>query len=249
MYEYNSSFFDGTDRAAFLSAESVIRPLSEVLKIGSVLDLGCSRGAWLSCWRERTGAEIFGVDGPFVNQSHLHIPADSFLSYDLSLPLSLGRRFDLVESLEVAEHLPRAAAETFVDSLTAHGSLILFSAAVPGQGGEYHVNERPWEYWRKLFADRGYHIYDFVRPKVLTDSNVFFWYRHNTFLFAHESIVDQLPEAIRETEVPSSVALRSYLPFWAVAMTVVIRMLPLSAVNGLSRLKQSMLRHLDAVFR
>jgi hypothetical protein len=34
-------------------------------------------------------------------------------------------------SLEVAEHLPPGVAQTFVDALVRHGSVVLFSAAIP----------------------------------------------------------------------------------------------------------------------
>jgi hypothetical protein len=62
----------------------------------------------------------------------------------------------LVQSLEVAEHLDAQAADEFVDNLVRHGRLILFSAALPGQGGERHINEQPLDDWRSRFLARGY---------------------------------------------------------------------------------------------
>ena len=91
-----------------------------------------------------------GVDGPYVDRCKLLIDAGDFHAADLAAPIDLGRQFDLVQSLEVAEHLPAAKAEQFVETLTAHGSRILFSAAVPGQGGENHINEQLPDYWRAL---------------------------------------------------------------------------------------------------
>jgi hypothetical protein len=80
-----------------------------------------------------------------VETARLAMPAKHFAAFDLSRPFRLGRRFDLVQSLEVAEHIPPAQTEIFVDNLAAHGDVILFSAAVPGQGGEFHVNEQPYD--------------------------------------------------------------------------------------------------------
>ena len=87
-----------------------------------------------------------GLDGPFVNRNELLIPNERFSVAELTGPISLGRQFDLVQSLEVAEHLPKTSAERFVQTLVTHGTRVLFSAAIPGQGGENHINEQPLEY-------------------------------------------------------------------------------------------------------
>ena len=91
--------------------------------------------------------------------------------------MNLGETFDLVQTLEVAEHLPAASAGTFVESLVRHGRRILFSAAVPGQIGVCHINERPHAYWRDLFAEHGYVMLDLIRPKVHGNTAVKYWYR------------------------------------------------------------------------
>jgi hypothetical protein len=100
-----------------------------------------------------------------------------------------------VQSLEVAEHVPATAAQTFVDCLVAHAPVVLFSAAVPGQGGDNHVNEQPYEYWRSLFADRGYRMYDFLRPQIV-GTKAAHWYRYNTFLFATRSVPAQIESSL-----------------------------------------------------
>lgn len=61
---------------------------------------------------------------------------------DLTQPLSLGRKFDLCVSMEVAEHLPPSRADSFVADLVGLAPVVLFSAAVPEQGGTNHLNEQ-----------------------------------------------------------------------------------------------------------
>ena len=61
---------------------------------------------------------------------------------DLAQPLQIDRRFDLALSLEVAEHLPPECGSEFVQTLTDLSSVILFSAAIPFQGGTDHLNEQ-----------------------------------------------------------------------------------------------------------
>ena len=91
---------------------------------------------------------------------NLPIPKKNFFAVDLKRPLQLERRFDLVLSLEVAEHLPEECAATFVESLIGLGSVILFSAAIPFQGGTHHVNEQWSNYWVKNFQEREYVVID-----------------------------------------------------------------------------------------
>ena len=136
-----------------------------------------------------------------VETARLAMPAKHFAAFDLSRPFRLGRRFDLVQSLEVAEHIPPAQAEIFVDHLAAHGDVILFSAAVPGQGGEFHVNEQPYEYWRQKFAARGFLTFDFIRPRIAKVPEIEPWYRYNILLFVNEGALSRISSTVAETEV------------------------------------------------
>ena len=98
------------------------------------------------------------------------------------MPLKLPRRFDLVICLEVAEHLPEQVADTLVASLTAAGNCILFSAAIPGQGGQQHQNEQWPQYWQSKFVKRGYEFSDVVRDKIWEREDIEWWYQQNAFL-------------------------------------------------------------------
>jgi SAM-dependent methyltransferase len=235
LYAYGSRFFDTADRTAAISADHVIRHLADLMPIRSVLDLGCGRGVWLAGWLQRGATRVLGVDGPYIDRDKLHIPGASFIAHDLSRPVALDRSFDLVESLEVAEHLAQSVSDTFVDSLTRHGQLILFSAATPGQGGEHHINEQPWQYWRQKFAARDYEVFDFLRPRLVHDRAVYLWYRHNVFVYAHRSIVAALPEAIKATRVPTDMPLANTVPAWARGRKALVRLLPRRAVDRLAR--------------
>jgi len=241
---YDDRFFDTVDYTAAKTADGVLSHLSRQVSPRSVLDVGCGRGAWLAWWLAHGATEVVGVDGDYVDVEKLHIPKTSFLAFDLAHPLSLGRVFDLVQSIEVAEHLMPSAADQFIDNLVRHGKLIMFSAAIPGQGGSQHINEQPWEYWRRKFAACDYEVFDFLRPLIKDDGNLAFWYRHNILLYAHRSIIPSLPVAILATRV-SSQPIRSYLPYWARLATLVVRPLPTSVVDRLARLKWQMIMWLD----
>lgn len=120
---------------------------------------------------------------------------------DLEKPLALDRRFDLVLCLEVAEHLPPTAAEILIDSLTRHADHILFSAAVPSQGGTHHVNEQLLTYWVELFAKRGFLLVDLVRGRIWENTSTLWWLRQNCVLFVQRDILHQNPRLLAEHEV------------------------------------------------
>lgn len=177
-------------RAAF-----VILPLvMEKFKIASMIDIGCGIGTWLSVAKKLGVSEVKGVDANYVDRNLLrkHLLENEFITHDLNLPLDLGKKFDFCLCLEVAEHLPENTADILVDSLVRHSDLILFSAAIPSQGGQNHINEQDPQFWIDKFTIRGYNVYDSIRPLVWNNDEVDIWYKQNIFLFS-KSILN-LPE-------------------------------------------------------
>jgi hypothetical protein len=165
--------------------------VTELLEPHSVCDVGCGRGVWLSVFKEHGVGEVLGMDGDYVNRELLEIDQEQFRAVDLEQGVPPAGRFDLAVSLEVAEHLPGAVAETFVDGLIALAPAVLFSAAVPGQGGRRrHVNERWPDFWRDLFARDDYLPIDCIRPVIWEQREVRYWYRQNTILYASRSLIE-----------------------------------------------------------
>ncbi len=179
---YTQAFYDRAERSA-AAASMIVSLLLGWLRVTSVLDAGCARGTWLAAWRQAACEDGVGIDGNHVDQTKLLIPRERFVEADLSQPFSLGRRFDIVQCLEVAEHLPPSRSVGLVDDLTAHSDIVLFSAAPPGQGGAGHINEQPYEFWRDLFAARGYAAFDCIRPAIAAHREMPYWYRYNLMLF------------------------------------------------------------------
>jgi SAM-dependent methyltransferase len=245
MHVYDSHFFEYINTGARRSASAVISVVLRELAVTSVVDFGCGQGAWMAEWRARGIADVTGVDGSYVDPANLLVPADSFIAHDLTRPIALGRRFDLVQSAEVAEHLPPAAAPTFVDNLTAHGDVVLFSAAAPGQGGEHHVNEQPYEYWHRLFAVRGFELLDFVRPQLAGDRSIEPWYRYNTLVFVRTTRLPELSAALRASLVPLGQPIPDVSPALYRVRKRVIGVLPVWASTALAVAK----KHCHITFR
>jgi SAM-dependent methyltransferase len=194
---YTEDFFtgqsDGSRRSA-AAALPVVRGILEgaVGEVRSVLDVGCGVGTWLAEWK-RLGAAVTGYDGDYVDPGALQIDADEFVPVNLADPASVPRRrADLTMSLEVAEHLDETHADAFVDLLTAGSDVVLFSAAIPQQGGTGHVNERWPSYWRAKFLARAFEEFDLVRSRLWSDDTVEWWYRQNLLIYARGAAAEQL---------------------------------------------------------
>lgn len=190
---YTAAFYRRQCGGSRQSAREVVPVLIDLVGPRSVVDVGCGVGTWLSAFAESGVTDVCGVDGDWVDPALLEIPRSAFVGADLTRPLALGRSFDLVLSLEVAEHLPASAAETFVDSLSQLGPIVAFSAAVPQQGGLDHVNEQWPEYWADRFQARGYVAVDAVRPRIWTSERVEWFYAQNLLLFARPEILGDRP--------------------------------------------------------
>jgi SAM-dependent methyltransferase len=201
---YTVDFFEKHREGARKSARAIVPMVMEWVRPRSVVDVGCGTGTWLSSFREFGVEEIFGVDGPDALQSRLEIAPSQFLAFDLGTPLRIARQFDLVVSLEVAEHLPAECAGLFVESLTRLGPVVLFSAAIPFQGGTHHVNEQWPAYWAKHFGGHGYVPFDCLRRRIWQNEAVEWWYAQNILLFGKEERIAEYPALMRERETSSA---------------------------------------------
>jgi hypothetical protein len=197
---YTTGFYEKHALESQRSAEEIVPLVLQLLQPGSVIDIGCGVGAWLSVFRKHGVEDIFGIDGPWVDRTRLKIPEKQFSSLDLQKPFGIGRQFDLAVSVEVAEHLPPQSAEGFVHSLVSLAPAVLFSAAIPFQGGENHVNEQWPEYWAAHFDAEGYAVIDCLRRKIWRNDRVEWWYAQNLLVFARRDYLDRCPVLKKEYE-------------------------------------------------
>jgi len=210
----------------------------DLVEPASVIDIGCGIGNWLAVFREQGIEDLLGIDGDYVEEDQLLIPPDWFLAFDLTRPIHLERRFDLVVSLEVAEHLPAERSADFIRSLVKLGPVVLFSAAIPFQGGTHHVNEQWPEYWAELFQKHDYAAIDCIRPRIWTDDRVEWWYAQNVLLFAEKKHLADHPKLKAEVAQTRSQQLSVVHPrYWLAAnyRLDILRQLPVIS-QDLSRI-------------
>mgnify|MGYP001026523792 FL=1 len=238
---YNDTFFDYINQSAHASAQTLVATLFPMLRPQSVIDLGSGRGVWLAEWQKAGATDVLAVDGDYVDQSQLAVQTNQFLAADLTKPVNSGRRYDLAQSLEVGEHLLENAATTLVDSLTNASDRVLFSAAVKGQGGEFHINEQPLAYWQALFEAKGYRAYDCLRPHMKSDTTAAPWYRYNSILYVNEAGLDGLSDDVLKYAVPLGETVKDGGGLsWRLRKAIVTR-LPRNAVTNIARVRATVI--------
>jgi SAM-dependent methyltransferase len=197
---YDREFYIEQMDGSFASAMEIVPIVLDLFAARSVCDVGCGVGTWLASFGKHGVADLLGLDGDYVDRALLRIPAAQFRPTDLAQPVRLERTFDLAISLEVAEHLAPARAEGFVSDLTRLAPAVLFSAAVPKQGGRDHVNERWQSWWAEIFRRHGYVTCDVVRSRIWDNPNVNYCYRQNTILYVRQGVLETRPELNNEVK-------------------------------------------------
>jgi SAM-dependent methyltransferase len=194
MADYNDAFYAERDQQTRASAAAILGIVEQLTGFRSLIDVGCGVGTWLAVAQQRGVADVFGVEGEWVDPAKVVIDRSNFLNADLRKPLPVQRTFDVAMSLEVAEHLPESVADDFVATLTRLAPVVLFSGAVPRQRGVGHINEQWPDYWARKFLARDYVALDVIRPRVWDDEKVLWWYSQNAMLAVRRDRLDSDPK-------------------------------------------------------
>ena len=205
--EYSAEFYKSTKSGSLKSAKEIVPILVELISPKSVVDVGCGTGEFTNTFKEYGVKEILGIDGEWLDKKQLSIKEEEFTCQSLEKKIVLNKKFDLAISLEVAEHIPGALAEQFIESLTSLSDIVFFSAAIPLQGGTNHVNEQWINYWVNLFSKKDYVPIDCIRKKIWNNKNVMWWYSQNSLLFAKKDYLKKnkkIALKFDESEPPAS---------------------------------------------
>ncbi|TWU55484.1 class I SAM-dependent methyltransferase [Rubripirellula reticaptiva] len=169
---------------SYSSAELAYRIIIERIGVepASVLDVGTGTAEWAKAAKSLGANHVWGVDGIETSDAIETLGKGCFEVVDLRLPFDLKQTFELCICLEVAEHLPDAASEVLIQSLTNHADTIAFSAAIPYQPGDHHINCQPPSYWQSKFNAMGFACFDCLRDYLVPEEEIHWWYRQNIFL-------------------------------------------------------------------
>jgi Methyltransferase domain len=198
---YDKCFYARQSAGSECSAREILRVLFALYRPASMVDFGCGIGTWLKIGHKLGVRTLEGYEGAWVNKEQLLLPDIRLFDANVAEPIQT-ERFDLALCIEVAEHIPAEGDKTLIGNLCRASDVVLFSAAVPHQGGVGHVNEQWQSYWVRLFEAEGYDVFDVIRPVIWNNATVRYWHRQNILLFVRRgsSKIDQA--RLREAEKP-----------------------------------------------
>ncbi|WP_051295079.1 methyltransferase domain-containing protein [Maridesulfovibrio bastinii] len=194
MNNYDDDFYNEQVDGSVRAAEYIIPELISIFpNLNTAIDIGCGVGGWLKNCQDHGFEKVIGIDGDYVNRKLLKIPEKNFIPFDLTQDFTnrVTEKFDLAITLEVAEHMDSKFADAFVNRLTSLADIILFSAAIPGQGGLSHVNEQWPEYWANKFRSNGFYPLDLIRPTIWDKKDIPNHYRQNLIIYANSKVVEK----------------------------------------------------------
>lgn len=173
---YTASYYESITEEAVRSRDEVFKILG-IRETDFVLDVGCGVGQWGINYKGLYSGIDFNIP-----KEKLLIPESNYFEWDLRKPIEIEvRKADYVLCLEVAEHIEEQYADVLIDNLCALGDTIIFSAAIPYQGGTGHCNEKFQSYWGEKFAERGYR--GEVFNEIRNNKSICLWYRQNTIIY------------------------------------------------------------------
>ena len=193
---YNEAFFETLRKGSISSAGRVAPMMVELVRPASVVDVGCGEGHWLAAFRKAGVEDVVGVDGDYVDRSRLAIPKERFVPHDLNTVYRSERRFDLAMSVECGEHIRPENSGKFADTLVGLAPVVMFSAALPYQGGRDHFNERWIDSCMRMFEQRGYAAVDALRAPIWDDRSVEWWYRQNLMVYVEKGALARYPALV-----------------------------------------------------
>ncbi len=191
---YDKQFFSLLEKGSYSSAKIILPLINNVFNPSSIVDVGCGNGLWLKVWNEDLNkTDILGIDGEYVDEDTFAVDKKYLFKADLKNVVSINKKFDVATSFEVGEHLPENCSDKFVETLVSLSKVVVFSAALIGQQGTYHINEQLPEFWARKFIKHNYVPVDYIRPIIWNNVDIQYWYRQNIIVFIHKDYINNYP--------------------------------------------------------
>ena len=180
---YNNEFHESIENEEQPQAVRLGEYIKAHVPCSKFLDFGCSSGIYV---RElENHVETLGFE--FSEEAVKRAVSAKVTRCDLTLPIDLQKtESTLGLCLEVLEHIDDSSWRPVLENITKLCDRVIFSAAIPGQGGIGHINCRPKLDWIRRFHGLGWVVdLDHTHHMLTHMLNGYHmgWFRQNVVVF------------------------------------------------------------------
>jgi len=185
---YNNAFHKSIEECELEPAKNLAQYITTFIKPAAFLDFGCSTGLYLREIKARMPtipSHGFEFSTDAVSRALCADVHQTDLTYPLVSPISRTEN-TLGICLEVLEHIDDANWRSVLTNLISNCDILLFSAALPGQGGTGHINCRPRIDWIRRFHMLGWVLDIDATEHLLTEIRKgphMGWFAQNAMIF------------------------------------------------------------------
>ena len=153
---YDDAFFK--KRSSYSKrAPVMMRGIIEIYHPTSYVDCGAALGDLVN---EALTQQIdaYGIEGSEACFPYLQCPREHMLILDLSVPIIIPRKYDVLTCFEVAEHIEEQSVDIFIANICQMSNNLVISICDYGPTTKIHPTVKPHSWWLKKF-----NVYQFVR--------------------------------------------------------------------------------------
>jgi hypothetical protein len=236
---FPSSWIFGDIEQRKVNASKVLSTVFEVIGLpDSFLDVGGGAGSWCGAAKDLGVQRVCLIDACPPHQVIPELSVHEHVQADLEAGIPSQGFFDLVACIEVIEHISSPSANRLIKQITDCTNLVLFSAAIPGQGGIGHINERLHEYWHDRFAEHSFEKYDIIRPLMLSNSSIPSIYRQNLVVYAKKGFAEFLagyPSVCEDIELIRTEHLKTLYHRESIDLKTALKAIPSALKKSIKR--------------
>jgi 2-polyprenyl-3-methyl-5-hydroxy-6-metoxy-1,4-benzoquinol methylase len=146
----------------------LIESIVEMYHPSSYIDCGAALGDLVN---EALNKQIdaYGVEGNELCFPYLQCPKEKMLIFDLSNPLLLDKKFDVLTCLEVAEHIEELFVDIFVENICKLSDILIISICDYGPTTKIHPTVKSHNWWIPKFQKHNFirQLEDEIKLKML----------------------------------------------------------------------------------
>ena len=166
------------DKSWEIGFERIAEHIIEEFNPKTFLDVGCAFGYLVAALRDR-GVEAYGID---ISEFAISQVREDIKPYCKAwsaldgIPDDFPSKYDLLSTIEVAEHLYPDDGEIFIRNICKLSDRIIFSSSPDEEEEVTHFNVQPAEYWVMKFFDNDF-FNDYTKKPIFISPQCLYFHK------------------------------------------------------------------------